>query len=124
MAAALVEVQSGQGGGTLLQPEDDEGPAFLLHRDGPELADGEGQRPPAPLVAVVDRDCGGEDGGRLGSGSSFFSPPLLVFTSCVCITVFRHKYNCDFQMSPLNSVKRVSRNSREICPPKIYENYN
>lgn len=61
VAAALVEVQSGQRGGRLLQPEDHEGPALLLHRDGPELADGEGQRPPAPLVAVVDGDCGSED---------------------------------------------------------------
>lgn len=61
VAAALVEVQSGQGGGRLLQPEDHEGPAFLFHRDGPELIDGEGQRPPAPLVAVVNRDCGSRD---------------------------------------------------------------
>lgn len=53
-AAALVEVEGGQRGRRLLQPEDHEGPAFLLHRDGPELADGEGQRPSAPLVAVVD----------------------------------------------------------------------
>lgn len=77
LAAALVEVQSGQGGGRLLQPEDDEGPAFLLHRDGPELADGEGQRPPAPLVAVVDRDCGSEHGGGLGRGGSFTRQELF-----------------------------------------------
>lgn len=61
VAAALVEVQSRQGGGRLLQPEDHEGPAFLLHCDGPELADAECQRPPAPLMAVVDGDCGSED---------------------------------------------------------------
>ena len=54
-AAALVEVQSRQGRGRVLHPEDQEGPAFFPHCDGPELTDIEGQRPPAPLVAVVQR---------------------------------------------------------------------
>lgn len=54
-AAALVEVQGGQRGGRLLQPEDHKGPAFFLHCDRPELTDAERQRPLAPLVAVVHR---------------------------------------------------------------------
>lgn len=54
-AAALVEVQSGQGGGRLLQSEDQEGPTFFLHCDGPELTDIEGQCPPAPFMTVVQR---------------------------------------------------------------------
>lgn len=61
VAAALVEVQSGQRGGRLLQLKDHKGPAFLLHRDRPEFAYGKGQRPPAPVMAVVDRDCGRGD---------------------------------------------------------------
>lgn len=54
-AAALVEVQGGQGGGRLLQSEDQEGPAFFLHCDGPELTHAEGECPPAPLMAMVQR---------------------------------------------------------------------
>lgn len=53
-AAALVEVQSRQGGG-LLQFEDYQGPTFFLYCDGPEVTDTEGERPPAPFMAVVQR---------------------------------------------------------------------
>lgn len=48
-----MEVQSREGGAGLLQFADQKGPTFLSHGDGPELTDIEGQRPPAPLVAVV-----------------------------------------------------------------------
>lgn len=54
-AATLVEVQSRQRCGRVLQPEKQEGPAFFPHCDGPEFTDTEGQRPPAPFVAVVQR---------------------------------------------------------------------
>lgn len=53
LAAPLVEVQSREGVVGLLQFADQKGPTFLPHSDGPELADTEGQRPPAPVVAVV-----------------------------------------------------------------------
>lgn len=52
-AAPLVEVQSREGSASLPQLADQKGPTFLLHSDGPELTDTEGQRPPAPLVVVV-----------------------------------------------------------------------
>ena len=54
-AASLVEVKCRQGRGRLLQSEDQEGPTFFLHCDGPQVTDTEGQRPPAPLMAVVQR---------------------------------------------------------------------
>lgn len=52
-AAALVEVQSRQGRVGLLQSEEQKGPTFLLHCDGPEVAHTEAERPLALLMAVV-----------------------------------------------------------------------
>lgn len=54
-AAALVEVHGGRRVGRLLQSEDDDAPAFLPHCDGAEVPDAEGERPPALLMAVVQR---------------------------------------------------------------------
>lgn len=51
--AALVEVKSWQGGRRLLQFENQKGPTFLLHCDGAKVTGAEAERPPAPLVAVV-----------------------------------------------------------------------
>lgn len=54
-AASLVEVQSGQRRGRLLQLEDHKGPTLLLHCDRPQVTEAEAERPPAPLMAVVQR---------------------------------------------------------------------
>lgn len=82
-AAALVEVQSGQGGGWLLQSEDQEGPTFFLHCDGPELTNTEGKCPPAPLMAMVQRAWQTKDGyqntDRVGTTGRTPAPLMAMF---------------------------------------------